>query len=125
GTDNGTALLGRQLNLHTQPSTQTAPAFTFNLSRLMASLALVWLMLLTVIGFRIVSSHEYFTVVRGHVALAQGYPTDIFGIHAWRVLKTYSLQADHVEPRTLATLESGSVGSEEQADRIVERLGSK
>lgn len=125
GADNGTALLGRQLNLHTQPVAQSSQPFMFNLSRVMASLAFVWLLLLTVIGFRLLSSHEYLTVVRGHVALAQGYPTDVFGVHAWRVLKLYDLRADRLQPQVLATLESASVGSEEQADRIVERLTAK
>ncbi len=125
GADNGTALLGRQLNLHTQPSAQGPQPLSFNLSRVMASLALIWLLLLTVISFRLLSSHDYFTVVHGHVALAQGYPTDIFGVHAWRVLKVYGVQADRLQAQTLTTLEAASVGSEEQADRIVERLTAK
>ncbi|HVA38308.1 MAG TPA: PP2C family serine/threonine-protein phosphatase [Candidatus Dormibacteraeota bacterium] len=125
GVDNGTALLGRQLNLHTQTISHSSRAFAFNLSRVMASLALVWLMLITVIGFRLLASHEYFTVVRGRVALAQGYPTDIFGVHAWRLVKLYDLKVQRLQAQTLATLESTSVGSEEQADRIVERLVAK
>lgn len=125
GDDNGTALLGRQLNLHTQPSAQSPQPLVLNLSRVMASLALVWLMLLTVIGFRILSSHEYFTVARGHLVLAQGYPTDVFGVHAWHVVKIYGVPSNRLQPQTLATLESASVGSEEEADRIVARLSLK